>query len=169
MIMKISKNSWHYKLNKLAKNEIIGNLHSNYFKPTLCRYFWATLLSIFVLLIKGISILFGLSCVALLAWVTLINTFMTLFSLLTGIGMDHAVHDLGFATIISFIFFITLGSFISFIRGDINFWPKWFPVGKWINKLRNKTNKVSETKPNLIVEYIKAKKAKVCPLVELEE
>lgn len=167
--MKISKTSWHYKLNLLARNEITGDLHSKNFKPTLCRYFWATLMSVLVLVFKGFAALLAIFGAVCMFWLIFGNTFMTLFSLYTGVGLDYTAHDLGFA-MIGVICLIILGvGTESFLKSEINFWPEWFPVGKWVNKLRNKTNKIKESKPSLVVEYIKAKKSKVCPLLELED
>lgn len=47
-------------------------------------------------------------------------------------------------------------------RGEIYVFPSWMKV-----KFNNKPKK--DKQPNILLEYIKAKKQKICPLIELED
>jgi hypothetical protein len=157
--MKISKNSWHYKLNKLAQTDACYDLK---YGMSLCQYFWCTVFAILKLLgvaSGGLFILYGVFIIFHLFVLTPINS---LSYLLLGVGFDANI-EVGIIVLIAELVLITMAGVYGAARGEIDVFPKW---------LKFKTNKPKqdkESKPNLIVEYIKAKKAKVCPLVKLED
>lgn len=158
--MKVNKNSWHYKLMKYFKFDIIDDLKYGE-NVTLCRYFWNTIGSILTLLgaiMVGISSA-GIASLVLLAFVIAPISYLTQSYL--GFGWDMAT-ELGVVMIWIVWVMIPLGVGLeATIRGNMRVFPSWmkfkiFPPA-------------ASSKPNILVEYIKAKKSKFCPLIELDK
>lgn len=160
--MKLSKDSWHVKLNKeYGIDRVKWNIH--YGTPTsLCDYFWSTVMVICLLTLLctaftlGVgAVLYGILCLSGL-----------LFSPATGIWFDFIVYDMGIGLlIISFVYGV-----VQFIIGLFNKEVRWFPkyITKYFKTPENTKVLNENKKPNLFIEWVKAKKAKVCPLVEIE-
>jgi hypothetical protein len=157
--MKISKNSWHYKLNKLAQT---GACYDLIYGMSLCQYFWYTVSAILKILgvICGGVFLLGLMLGFLYLFV--ITPINSLSYLLIGVGFDANIEQ-GLVFLTMELAFVSFAGLLAALRGEMAVFPKWLKF-KTIKPKQKK-----ESKPNLIVEYIKAKKAKVCPLVKLED
>lgn len=158
--MKVNKNSWHYKLMNYFNFDIIVDLRygSN---VTLCRYFWNVIGSIIALL--G-AITLGI-CATALASLVLMAFVIAPISYLTqsylGFGWDTA-SEIGVVMI--WICWVVLPFFVGLedaIKGNMKVFPNWMKI-----KL---PEPAPETKPNILVEYVKARKNKFCPLVELDK
>lgn len=158
--MKVNKNSWHYKLMNYFNFDIIDDLEygSN---VTLCRYFWNTVGSIIVLLgaiLVGICVA-GLLSLVLLAFVIAPISYLT--QSYFGFGWDFAT-ELGALMIwIVWVGVPLCMGLEATVKGKIKVFPNWMKV-----KL---PEPVPNTKPNILVEYVKAKKNKFCPLIELDK
>ena len=157
--MKLSKNSWHVKMNKeYGMDRVKYNLR--YGNPvSLCDYFWSTVLTIVSL--TFLSVVFTLGAGAMLYG--LLCLVGILFSAATGIWFDFIMYDIGVGLIVvSFLFGVAM-FIVSLFSNEV----KWFP--EYITKhFKQKEVGVKEKKPNLFFEWLKAMKDKVCPLIEIE-
>jgi len=159
--MKISKSGWLYKFHRLFGSTVYLNLQQGY-NVNLCEMFWSTVglvcLATFLLVgaLSGLFIAFSILWVFLVAPYTgwFINEIWAFVSLLLTIS---------FTGVFGFLYGFKL--ILQSVKGEIPWLPtyisKYLPEKKYTSKVKNK--------PNLLMEYIKAKKNKWCPLVELEE
>ena len=146
--MKISTKSGHYRcVNRLS--EVVGTPSSS-----LCVYFWQALIAInlHIMIPVGVvlaPLLFGGILGGPLKDLPLLLSIYTLLSVLVGtmVGALGVIWGLGLATI-SIVFF--LESIFPYIQKLIGF-------------------QEGNSSPNVVVEYLKAKKAKVCPIITYTE
>jgi hypothetical protein len=159
-LMKVNKSSWHYRLMDYFNFKIINDLYSGT-NVTLCRYFWNVVGSLITLLggvLVGIAVA-GVMCLTLFAFVIAPISYLT--QSYFGFGWDIAT-QLGFIMIwICWVIIPLCMGLEAAIRGNMKVFPNWMKI-----KL---SEPAPETKPNLLVEYVKAKKSKFCPLIELEK
>lgn len=147
--MKVNKNSWHYRL---LTGDIFGIQGVNYWNvsSSLCLYFWQV---VFVLLWKGVALFFLIPFVinALL----IMPLVSTLGVITTGVMLQE---DTGLIILVIELIVI------------IGFVITWAELSLY-TFLKDKTDlaEVVEKEPNLFVEYIKAKKNKLCPIIEFVE
>lgn len=172
--MKISENSWHFKLNRLYERSVAHDLKYGY-SVTLCEYFWATVWS-FVCLIGSCVKWTGISIVCLAAfWFFVGNPLFTLIQLHSGWIVSN-VDALQFGLIILYLDLVIV-MFIGILSvkdGYMKVFPKWLPIPKlwdWLcKKINRRANpKKVDSEPNLVLEFIKAKKQKFCPIIKLKE
>lgn len=150
----VSKKSWHYRLNKLFRNEPQGT-------TSLCKYFWSTVLAP----LKFLATWTGIIALALF----LIGTFGIGLFYLVGwmfIGLLNVIHVIpdGFFNLQRGVFdwkFIPASIVIDLIGVCLYFgWNKW----------QNRTITKKEPKEDsLFVAYVKAKKRKICPLITFKD
>ena len=134
--MRINKNSWHYRLIQFADKIPSKNL---------CMYFWQVIGCSFMFLIMSIVIAAALTLIPLsmfgpifMALSSAIEVFGIILWMITG--------------------FISLG----FAKDWVLTNPKhWLSRNIWKRK-----EHVKDKEPNIVFEYIKAKKRKVCPPLE---
>lgn len=138
--MKVSKNSWHYKL--LTKGVFgFGFVSRHKVRQDLCRYFWqvaGTIFGTFVLFLVIIPLVVGGFVVVplseLVAWIV------------TGTYVSGTPgFALGIAPLVMLIL-ITVGLIVGYIKKRV----------KAVS---------AHSEPNLAVEWVKAKKSKVCPSI----
>lgn len=152
--MKISKDSWHYRTLTDGLFWLDGWVASN----SLCLYFW----QVFFRLLMG----FGIAMVATSPLVFYIVGVMELYApehmalillLLPWVVCGLVVSVVGgviVAMLCIGLVFYAIGSLLSWLWGVS-------PLNKYIKK--------AENRPSIIVEYVKAKKDKVCPILEFED
>lgn len=135
--MKISSNSWHWKLNKIFTEYP----RSSY---SLCTYFWLT--------VRNICIVSFLTIMALIVTSAVLSP---IGYLLGWYGSSEFVYiGLGFDYIIlALVVYILLKMY-----WEETIKPKWFK-----DSGKTKTKRV-----NIAFEYVKAKKSKICPILEVE-
>lgn len=156
--MKVSKKSWHYKLATSISTDV--SYYLCYDIPvSLCQYFWAVVGAGVVWLVMG---LIGLLC----TW-GLLTPLATFFVAITGddygIRFLRVSSEAGIAILPIFWMLVpTLIGCTMWREGDMDFCPKWM-------KLNLHPRPKKEKQPSVFAEYIKAKKAKVCPLVEVSD
>ena len=167
--MKISKDSWHYRLNDWVKgdSDTMWYLRNNTRPVSLCWYFWFTVFSCLIAGIGGLFYITGAISAVFLVWALLLNPMISLFALLTGYGY-------GMAQIEHMYFGLSLGSLLAIVagllvwnEGGIKFAPDWM-----VNLFQRNPKPQPEPKepePSLIWEFIKAKKQKICPVIELKK
>lgn len=157
--MKISKNSWHYKLNNFLVDGFKWIISDG--ELGLCTYFWLTI------------------------WNTIVVLFLTLFSivLLYLLVVEPIIFivtgllgtPLGFINPMTSIFYITFCGIISLGVGIVATMKGEMKVirDSWKFRSQEETNegitKITENKPSLFAEYYKAYKSKFCPIIELED
>jgi hypothetical protein len=158
--MKVNKSSWHYRLMNYFNFKITDDLDYNR-NVTLCRYFWNVVGSLISLLggvLVGIAVA-GIMCLALFAFLIAPISYLT--QSYFGFGWDFAT-DLGFIMI--WIIWVIVPFFMGLeatIKGNMKVFPNWMKI--------KPPEPAPDNKPNLLVEYVKAKKSKFCPLIELDE
>ena len=154
--MKVSKKSWHYKLATSINTDVSFDLR--YDSPvSLCQYLWAVVGAGFVWLVMG---LIGLLC----TW-GLLTPLAAFFVAITGddFGIRFLKMSAEAGPIILLLLWMIVPVWVGTIlwsSGEIDFFPKWM-------KLNIRPRAKKEKQPSLVVEWVKAKKAKVCPLVEV--
>lgn len=160
--MKFDKNSWHVKLNKEYGSNSVKTSIRYGDRISLCEYFWSTVVTVLSLT----AFVVVLAAISSLSVYVAICTAATLFSTATGIWFDWISYDLGLGLIV-FSFLVSLAVFIVALFDKET---KWLPVyiTKYFKTSENTKVTKQKDKPNLFVEWIKAKKAKVCPLIEIE-
>lgn len=148
--MKLSKNSWHYKLNKHVSN--------NYYIPpkSLCLYFWQTVGKMLALVVA-----LGGVCLIGLGFLSII---LFLQTGITGwVIWPEIIFELGAVLTAVILFLSMMGGVIATTEGHMKVFPEWMKITRF------KKHEQVEKKPSLVVEYIKAKKEKVCPYIEWED
>mgnify|MGYP000427424455 CR=1 FL=1 len=150
--MKVNKNSWHYRA---ITEETLGvtGVGSNFVSSSLCIYFWQVVSSI---VFKG-AVLLGVLPVVLAVSVVLPLSSLV-GSMVTGniIGGDLGLIILLAEMVATMVGLLLLG------------------CGALIDKYRDyRYEKFMEEpidkEPSLVAQYIKAKKDKICPIIEFVE
>lgn len=153
--MKVNKNSWHYKA---VTGDTLGVSGISYWKVSrsLCMYFWQVL---GMLIYKAGILLIGLPIILSIFVV------IPLTSLVGWVVTGNVVRgDTGliilFAEVCAIlIFLIVFGGSVAYNK---------YEDFQYKKMLKEDDNPV-EKEPNLVVEFIKAKKEKLCPMLEFVE
>jgi hypothetical protein len=161
--MEISKDSWHYKLIKEWDRDLAWDLNYRPTSVSFCKYFWCVLWCFPKVLAVLLVLAFLAACVFfgfMLFVVYPLNFFL--------IGLFDIVllEDTGGRGIFSLavvLLAITLIGIIETWKGDMKVRPSY------LKRTSVPLEKDKEKKPSLLWEYIKAKKAKMCPLVTLKD
>lgn len=146
--MKISRNSWHYRLNDWIRDwKFAHNVASGSF--TTCTYFWTTVFSLFAALIyattaAGITAFFGSMAVGIV-W---------LIGMVLGVTGNPPEWFTFMGCIGTVAMFITLN--ITLVRLSY-FW--------WVS--RPERDKPKE--PSLVKSFLQDRKDRVCTIVELKD
>lgn len=155
IIMIINENSWHYK--------IYSAFNSTWNRPkTLCAYFWKTFFPVLAVSIVGFATLAGAAIIGqeILIKFFVFSSLWTLVPASIGIGI----------LALSVMVLIAVGAVIG---------PSWL-LDKYNDRKLNKEiefivqneerikNGLEPIQPkkSVIVEFLKARKAKVCPVIE---
>lgn len=153
--MKIKSTSWHYRLN----TEFMPN-YSNSVPESLCPYMRVTMY----------RLIFALICTLVIpALFLLAGTYPAeMLSNHLGLGLTYANPlDL---TVMSTILAILIGMLVLSI-GAAAMWCCILyttKFGEWRQERRFKKRGVARPEPGLFMSYIKAKKSKICPMIEVE-
>lgn len=141
--MKISKQSWHYQL--MRKLDIVNIYDRN----DLCSYMRGLIISMSVpitmLLAPYIAYLFYITKILdTTPTLSISSLLLMLLFVQTVVGL---LIDIGVILLIS-----------------IHYIDKYI-----LSKIPKRETQYKEKKPNILIEYLKAKKKKICPLIEFEE
>lgn len=147
--MIINTNSWHAKLH--------DRFYGHYSRPhSLCAYFWKIVWVCFIWSVLAGSTIFALT----VAGAGVLEQFFVL-STPVGLGLGFI---LGLATMA-----IILAVSFGLVYGLMNLWA-WYDLHKeekeWKRIKAEREGK--EIKENLVVQYIKARKSKMCPVIHFE-
>lgn len=163
--MIISKNSWHFKLNSQWGSHELRYTLSKGNKISLCQYLWETMKSLLGLIASSLSIIFLIGC----CLYVISSPLVLLFSTFTGIWWNIPdYYTMGMTVIIMEIILGTIYGMLATLFGPMKVFPKWLPVDKWFGIAIDKSLQHTPKKVNIFVEYVKAKKAKVCPMIEFK-
>lgn len=155
--MKISTNTWHYKMNEYVYDMLNKNISNS-----LCGYFWQT---VFAPIIVFIFTVLGLLAIIILSW----GAFYLVGALFSQLLVWINVLPESF-TLLKNVFnwrFIPMS-----ILFDVLVVGVFYSKHKYSSYKERKIEEAKEkgiqidSKPLLVVEYIKAKKRKICPLIE---
>ena len=160
--MNINKNSWHFKMNLWFKS---GNIWK--MPKTLCGYFWTTVLHILfssaiAIFIGSFAWMFGWQIVTetgILAWIGVS---------LSAFWLNVVAVPVGAVVIATFVLLFAAIAF-GFIFGLEKF--KEYRKNKQFTKklARVKAGLPAEAEPSVFVQYLKARKRKVCPMIDYVE
>jgi hypothetical protein len=138
--MKISKQSWHYKAN------LWDYPHNN-----LCQYFWQVALSIGVRIVGwGLLLLAGFICLFILSYPFLI-----------GFNVAEVTFNMHMmiSSIVGWLISMTLvGYYIDYRYYD----------NRLVKYLKRRKKAKENKEPGLVGAYLKAKKEKICPVLEFK-
>jgi len=164
--MNINKSSWHFKLLDKLDFKISRRLKYEDEVVTLCQYFWNVVAAVII----GATIGFIMTFLVL-------GSLLVLSSMVIGLviffgaswlpvveygGFMFSYHAMGMG--LSFLFstaFIFQTAIYQVKAGLI--------VPDWMKFSKQEIKPKKETKPNILFEYVKAKKNKFCPVVKLED
>ena len=148
--MIINSNSWHVKLH--------DRFYDRHSRPhSLCAYFWKMVWACFVCAVFIGSMVFGLT----VAGAGVLEHFFVLST--------PVLLSLGFVLgLIAIALIIALS--IGLALGAMNL-HAWYDLRKeekeWQRILAKREGK--ETKENIVIQYIKARKSKMCPVIHFED
>lgn len=139
--MKVSRDSWHYKI--LMDEHKLKTRNG----VSLCLYFWMVVFNIFAWCLIGV-LAPAVACVFL--GIVYLTGYVWYFMVAGWFGVgSFDTNAIEMSFIINSIFLV-IWIFSMFVRYN------------------NKEKDKQKSSDNLFVEYVKAKKRKVCPLIEVE-
>lgn len=141
--MLVFKKNWIYRYNEWCNGNMftVDNVNDS---KSICAYFWKTMWNLFPVNFLYLVVAHAPAVCGL--W-------LERFNYLEGIQGFSALYCMLFAG------YLTLAVFLLTLTGVILLYTK---VGCY-NENHKKSN------PNLVVEYLKAKKSKVCPMIKWED
>lgn len=160
--MKVNVNSWHYLLQKNVCKSDKG------IPLSLCPYFWATMWRIVFLIVVTIICTFILNMLGFAALMSLTELFGIVplgdSATMSIIGMSVyiSVPILCLVGIVALSLAIIAGLIIVFVP------PFLWKHTKKLFKTKSVSVPIQHVQDSLIVEFVKAKHSKVCPMIELD-
>lgn len=158
--MNISKNSWHYKFLSRHKKEI---------PKSLCPYFWSLVFNLSFWVMVGLGI-FGLLLGFLHFFLEFYYYYQHTFNLSLDVILGFIWGVIKFTLVIcvmslAFVAIcFALAIMIGIVIMPFSLASPWFKKTcfRLLDKLPSKPNNMN---PNLLFEFLKAKKDKVCPIL----
>lgn len=170
--MIINKTSWHYRLLSMWDCKIPRSL-CPYFWKTLFMSIWTVFVACFVIVIF-IAIVYGLGFAILYSNhvdVDMRNLFnLSLIDHLKCVGMSLAV-DVGITFCVLMFFFVFVRDFRELVNERVYDSKLMANVRKhedYYEYTLSKNKQKRIKKSNLLIEFLKAKKEKVCPTLEFK-
>lgn len=150
MIMIINANSWHAKLH--------DRFYDRHSRPhSLCAYFWKMVWACFACAVVAGSTLFGLT----VAGVGVLEHFFVLST--------PVLLSLGFVLgLVAIALIIALSIGLAFGAMNLHAWYDARREEKEWQRIQAE-REGRETKENIVIQYIKARKSKVCPVIHFED
>ncbi|AKU42750.1 hypothetical protein QL01_93 [Escherichia phage QL01] len=150
MIMIINANSWHAKLH--------DRFYDSHSRPhSLCAYFWKMVWACFACAVVAGSTLFGLT----VAGVGVLEHFFVLST--------PVLLSLGFVLgLVAIALIIALSIGLAFGAMNLHAWYDARREEKEWQRIQAE-REGRETKENIVIQYIKARKSKVCPVIHFED
>lgn len=176
--MKMRKDSWHYKLNSSDTwtfGFISGEMYMNdkySGKISLCVYFWLTVFSCMFAVIRALSLAVAGLLILFAVWMFVLAPWLMYIDIISLLFTDDVIFGFTKTSELVTINFILLAihAFLAFQlckENGMEWWPSYL---KWVPALfRKESSPKKQKQPSLLKAYIKAKKDKVCPLIEFED
>jgi hypothetical protein len=156
--MKLERNSWHMHLVKsFSTNKWFDILDDG--KVSLCSYFWTVAFAMLKLL-SCVFILLAMVVIIFCVIATMFITPLIVLDLVSLSSLGITDEDVGGIVIIGTIGYLTVIIAMSNIYGD--------RIINWLQLKLSKTEPQKKESNSLIINYIKAKKQKVCPILHVE-
>lgn len=159
--MNIKQSAWHFKFNLWFKSGSMWKM-----PKTLCGYFWTTVIHIImVLLIVGFvgsaAWMFG---IPFLTEVAAIN------ALIVGLSswVINAIAVIAGAIIFSIFAAIVVGIFVGIATTNYKF-KEYRRKKRYDTMVKRIDAGLPAEEPHIVMDFIKARKAKVCPLINYVE
>lgn len=148
--MIINTNSWHAKLH--------DRFYDSHSRPhSLCAYFWKMVWACFACAVVAGSTLFGLT----VAGVGVLEHFFVLST--------PVLLSLGFVLgLVAIALIIALSIGLAFGAMNLHAWYDARREEKEWQRIQAE-REGRETKENIVIQYIKARKSKVCPVIHFED
>ena len=148
--MIINSNSWHVKLH--------DRFYDRHSRPhSLCAYFWKMVWACFACAVVAGSTLFGLT----VAGVGVLEHFFVLST--------PVLLSLGFVLgLVAIALIIALSIGLAFGAMNLHAWYDARREEKEWQRIQAE-REGRETKENIVIQYIKARKSKVCPVIHFED
>lgn len=148
--MIINANSWHVKLH--------DRFYDRHSRPhSLCAYFWKMVWACFMCSVLAGSTIFGLT----VAGVGILEQFFVLST--------PVVLSLGFILgLVAIALIIALSIGLAFGAMNLHAWYDARREEKEWQRIKAE-REGRETKENIVIQYIKARKSKVCPVIHFED
>ena len=164
--MNINRNSWHYKLLSKMDFRVARQLKYEDSNVTLCQYFW-----------NVVAASLALTCAIIIITFVLLGSLFIVSSMITGLVIFFGASWLPVFGYGSFMWANHgVGLLLSVLVGVSFIWQTAIDqvkagliVPSWMKFSKQKVTPNKETKPNILFEYVKAKKNKFCPIVKLED
>lgn len=164
--MNINKSSWHFKLLNKMDFRVARQLKYEDSNVTLCQYFWNVVAAVIIGATIGLFITF-----------LVLGSLFIVSSMVTGLVVFFGASWLPVVEYGSFMFgHHSVGLALSFLISTAFIWQTAIDqvkagliVPDWMKFSKQKVTPKKETKPNILFEYVKAKKNKFCPIVKLED
>ena len=141
--MKINKKSLWFQWHEIFETSSYKRLERGD-SVNLCIYFW-----------QGVMYLVYIAVVLVTALVCTLCILAFLSGPYTGYWGPGEVSELGAILTYALLVVMCTTGAIAYYLDMMEVFPKWLKFG--------------ESKPNTLVEYLKARKAKFCPMIELED
>lgn len=151
--MKVSRKSWHYKVLLDQHKAKVRNDNTS-----LCNYFWMVVSGVLCNIAAGLLITILVVCVLFLIGLPILNAFMY-YTDINFIQLDPKIVNfcITFTAAVSSVY---IGSFI------------FRSIKKLFGYIRYKfwgfNRKMESENNSLLYNYLRAKKNKICPMIELE-
>lgn len=152
-MLTFKKSSWVYRYNSLCSDWWLMNPDVNSYK-SICPYFWGSVWNILI-----VPVLWGIvmHIVGLLGSIPVVSSSLGDFLLsytqegtwayfYLGIGLGYVFLLAFILTVVTLCYIVAL-----------------------LMSLKNKFFNTGKDKPSVVIEYIKAKKSKICPMIKWED
>lgn len=141
--MKINKKSLWFQWHEIFETSSYKRLERGD-SVNLCVYFW-----------QGMMYLVYIAVVLVAALVCILHILVFLSGPYTGYWGPGEVSELGAILTCTLLVMMCIMGAVAYRLDMMEVFPKWLKFG--------------ESKHNVLVEYLKARKAKFCPMIELED
>tara|TARA_B100001105_G_C22334864_1_gene418582 strand:- start:212 stop:673 length:462 start_codon:yes stop_codon:yes gene_type:complete len=149
-----SKKSWHYKFNEFFEYKDGPWLDARDCK-SICTYFWSTVWN--------------------MAWSVLILGILYILTLLVGAAALDGCLGVNVSELPLWYLYVWLVGIVTlvivFTISFVTFFGVFTGYDKLTDKIKNRNSDENnvDKQPNIFVEWVKAKKSKVCPMIEFKE
>lgn len=141
--MKVSSDSWHYKILMTEHQQMVRS------GTSLCVYFWMVVLASIIWTFAIVAAIGIIAAIGVSVYMMFYVWYFMIADLFFGV-QSFDIEAIELSIILHIFFFV--GWIISVCL-----------------RIKNKIKNQERNQPNLVIEYARAKKNRICPLIEFEE